>query len=899
MVDFPPRPGRRLPWLCLACLAGSALAQSAREHWAFRPLAGAGGTLDGWVARGLAAAGIEGSPEADRRTLLRRLSLDLLGLPPSPDAVAAFVADSRPDAWERQVSRLLASPHFGERWGRHWLDLARYADSDGYEKDNVRPHAWRWRDWVVDAVNRDLSFDRFTIEQLAGDLLPDATYEQRLATGFHRNTLTNREGGVDPEEFRVKAVVDRVNTTCSVWLGLTMSCAECHDHKYDPITQEEYYRLFAFFNDADERDIPAPVGVRERQVFDARRRRSAHALRGLRERVRQRKRELASGLAAWERRQRVPGAWHVLSPASAASRNGAVLRVLEDRSVLATGHAPASDEYTVIANTSLGEITAVRLEVLLDPSLPKRGPGRASHGNFVLNELTLEAAPLGALAGRPVRLTPAAASHSQPGWHDRGAVDGNDKTGWAIAPRYGEPHVAVFRTGAFPDEKARGTTLKFGLRQLHGGQHTIGRFRLAVRTGRVPPSALPADVRRILLVAPGQRPVSARQRLLEFYTSTHPTGRKLWDEWCAALDRPPRAPRAVAMVMARRAEPRATRLHERGDFLRPGAPVSPGTPSVLPRMTTRGERPDRLDLARWIVGPARRLSARVAANHVWRHLLGRGLVRTPEDFGTRGEPPTHPQLLDWLARTFVDLGWSRKALIRTIVCSETYRRSSRAAAARRDPANRLLARQGRFRVEAETIRDLALAVGGLLSREIGGPSVRPPLPPGVADLGYARSVRWVESKGADRYRRGLYIHFQRTVPYPMLMAFDCPESTVTCTRRSVSNSPLAALTTLNDPVFVECAQALARRVLGQAGPGDAARLDWLFQQCLARPPTGPESMRIRALLEQQLARFVVDPAAARRLVGSHRAERSNLPRNAAWVAVCRVVLNLDEFLSRS
>jgi len=641
--------------------------------------------IDAFVRSRLNAAGLKPSPEADRRTLVRRLSLDLLGLPPSLEEAEAFVDDTRLDAYEQLVDRLLASPHFGERWGRHWLDLARYADSDGYEKDAPRPHAWLYRDWVIDAVNRDLPFDQFTIEQLAGDLLPDASEAQRVATGFHRQTLINKEGGVDQEEFRCKATVDRAHTTGAIWLGLTLGCAECHTHKFDPVTQREFYEFYAFFNNASDRELPLPTEADY----------AAHH----------------SATNKWQAR---------------------------------------------------------------------------------LDELTAKLAALASDAEQAVQSK------------DDSSTDDDA----------GKP--------------AEGSAAKPAV------------------TNEV--TKLKADLDKHRKARPVFKPTAA-------------------------------------LVLA--AEPRQTFIHVRGDFLQKGERVQPGTLSALHSFKARGDAADRLDLARWLVSSENPLMGRVTVNHVWRHLFGRGLVATENDFGTRGEPPSHPELLDWLAVKFVSstnqpygLAGSRKALIRLIVTSATYRQSSawRTDVDERDPLNTLLARQARFRVEAEAVRDIALATSGLLNRKIGGPSFKPALPDDLAKLNYANGLQWDKSSGHDRFRRGLYIHFQRTVPFPMLMAFDAPESNTTCTRRERSNSPLQALTLLNNEAFVECAQALGRRIAAHSSD-IGARLRHGFHLATGRLPTRAESARLRTFWIEQQERFKTDDA-------------------ATCVAYARVLLNLDETITR-
>ncbi len=657
------------PWPASAARSGNAAG-----HWAFRPVtrpalprvpgARPSHPVDAFVRDRLARQGIRPSPPADRATLLRRVTLDLTGLPPTPEEVEGFLADRGPGAYEKVVDRLLASPHFGERWGRHWLDLARYADSDGYEKDLPRPYAYLYRDWVIQSLNRDMPFDQFTVEQLAGDLLPGATPAQRTATGFHRNTLKNREGGADPEEDRVKNTVDRINTTATVWLGLTVGCAQCHSHKYDPVSQREYFQLYAFFDRAREADLPAASGKEDARV----------------------------------------------------------------------------------------------------------------------------------------------------------------------------------------------------------------------------------------------------------------------------------------MTLAEQPEARPTRIHVRGDFLRPGEVVEPAAPVVLPPLKPAGAVPTRLDLARWLVSPDNPLTPRVTVNRVWQQLFGRGLVGTPDDFGTRGERPTHPELLDWLAAAFTSpaapaggapeapgtkgsavrgspgtgdpraaatrssespllspgMGWSLKGLIRLLVTSETYRQSSgdRPELKDRDPRNLLLARQTRFPPEAEIVRDLYLAASGLLNRTVGGPSIRPPLPADIAALGYAGSVKWPETTGPERYKRGMYVFFQRTVPYPMLTTFDAPDSNTACTRRERSNTPLQALTLLNDPVFFECAQAMGRRVVREAPTGTRERVRYLFRACLSREPSAREAGRLERLHAELLALAREDAAAAAKLAGQPLPEGADAADVAAWVGVARTVMNLDEFVTR-
>jgi hypothetical protein len=878
-----------------------------REEWARTP-------VDRFVLARLEAEKIPPAPEADRRTLIRRLSLDLLGLPPAPAEVEAFVADPRSDAWEQLVDRLLASPHFGERWGRHWLDLARYADSDGYEKDRPRPHAWRYRQWVIDAINADLPFDQFTIEQIAGDLLPGATLDQKIATGFHRNTLTNTEGGVDQEEFRVAAVVDRVNTTAGVWLGLTLGCAQCHTHKYDPLTLREYYGIFAFFNQGQEVDIPAPLPdeaaayARAKGAFD-----EAHAP-FLKQIAEYEANGLPARQLAWEQsldRSKLIG-WRVLELESITSAHGVKFAKQADGSYLASGPNPATDTYTVLTKKSdLSGITAFRLEVLPDQSLPAHGPGRVAHGNFVLSEFRATAR---AGSGEPaaVAFARGVADHSQTDWPVAAALDNDPKSGWAVAPQFGKRHVALFET----KDNAGGpeTVLTLTLDQQHGSQHTIGRFRISVTTAARPVGldGLPDELLPILAIADSERTPEQRATLTAYYASIDEELVKLRQAEGQHAAKAPKAPGTLAQTLTDITPPRQTNILLRGDFLRKGDEVPPHTPAVLPPLAdSPGHVPNRLELARWLVSRDNPLTPRVTVNRIWKNLFGQGLVTSMEDFGTRGEKPSHPELLDWLAVEFMEPSaspsanpgaarWSVKSLIRRIVNSATYRQSSRPRAElfERDPKNVLLARQNRFRVEAEILRDLYLASSGLLTPKVGGPSVRPKQPAGISELTYASSAKWVESTGPDRYRRGLYTWFQRTSPYPMLMTFDAPESNVTCTRRERSNTPLQALTLLNDPVFHECAQALGRRMMREEPADVAARLKRGFAICVSRPPTEPELGRLMQLFGSFHQAAAGDPSTAAQLAGEPKPADAELIDAAATVAIARILLNLDETVTR-
>lgn len=697
--------------------------------------------IDAFVLARLKAEGIEPSPETAKITLLRRVALDLTGLPPSPEEALRFLADRGDHAYETLVDRLLDSKHFGEKWARHWLDQARYADSDGYEKDNARPHAWRYREWVIDALNRDLRFDQFTLEQLAGDLIPGATPNQKVATGFHRNTLKNIEGGVDVDQYRFEEVVDRTATVGTVWLGLTVGCAQCHDHKYDPISQKDFYRFFAFFNDADEVNIDAPLAGELGPYLQA--------------------------LPEFERRKK-----------------------------------------ELLAEYGVHEL---------------QGP-----------------------------------------WEEK-----------------------VRQAGAAPG--------KFPRWDL-----TYDLLRIYIDEGE--------DGQRILQIAQAERTTRDAYLLTKFFVKQYARvlseeefektkfgelGKKLdaLEQSFPALSR--------AQTIRQSASPRKSHIHLRGQWNRLGMEVKTGTPEFLAQARV-SEGANRLDLSRWLTSPANPLSARVTANRIWQEYFGRGLVPTSDNFGTQGEPPSHPRLLDWLGSELIGSGWSLKHLHRLIVTSATYRQSSRTRPEllERDPANKLLARQSRLRLPAELIRDGALAASGLLDRRVGGRSIRPPLPDGVASLGFGAGIEWEESKGSDVYRRSLYIHYQRSVPYPFLANFDSPDASVAACSRERSNTPLQALNLLNEPVFFEASQALAARVLLEAPGSDfRSRLDHAFRLCLMRGATEAEQDRLQIFFQKQKELLQQDASAPAalfpvQLTGIDQLEAS------AWVGMSRILLNLDEFISR-
>ena len=897
----------------------------AETHWAYRkpvrpaPPAVADAAwvknpIDAFVRARLEREGLAPSPEAPREVLVRRLSLDLVGLPPTPREIDDFLADPPPGAYERVVDRLLASPHYGERWARPWLDLARYADSNGYEKDRPRV-AWKYRNWVISALNRDLSFRDFTIEQLAGDMLPDATMDQRVATGFHRNTQLNQEGGIDVEEARFETLVDRVNTTGTVWLGSTLACAQCHNHKFDPFSQRDYYRLLAFFDNTEysvhglgeevvdrwivepELEIATPEQAKQRETL----RREAEELRREVD-----SRDLAGELAAFERAiEAEPAAFTPLEPVRFEAESGASLVKLADRSLLVSGEPKEKDVYTVTVRTGLAGITAFRLEALPDASLPQKGPGRASSGAFVLTGVRVST------GGHDLPLARASADVNETRRSAGLVLDRHDSTGWGITDdaEAGRPHFIVLqpKTSLGPRVAAKpgaGLLATFRLEFREGGPHaeaSLGRFRLSATTRSHPLGGLPVpeEVRRVFETPREARTVAPRNAALVWFRPLAPSLDPMRDRLRTIEVELDEMKVETALVLKERAgyERPSTFLRDRGSFLAPRERVTAAVPAVLPPLPD-DQPANRLGLARWLVSPENPLTARVAVNRLWQTVFGRGLVATSEDFGTQGERPSHPELLDWLAVEFMEKGWSQKALLRQIVTSATYRQSSETTPVllERDPENRFLARGARFRVEAEIVRDIALAAGGLLSPAIGGQSVFPLQPEGVWNVPYS-DLKWETSRGEDRNRRSLYTFLRRSSPYPSLVTFDAPSREQCTARRVRTNTPLQALTTLNDPVFVEAARALAGRMIDEGGSVTKDRIAHGHRLCTSRRPTEADLGSLEAFYERERSRFGREPGKAAELLAADAGRPEPLER-AALTMVANVLLSLDASLTR-
>ena len=1019
-------------------------------HWAFvapKP-APTAKSIDDFVTAKLKARGLSLQPEADRYALIRRVSLDLIGLPPTIEETDAFLRDKSPDAYERLVDRLLASPRYGEKWARPWLDLARYADTNGYEKDKPRS-IWPWRDWVIKSLNADMPFDLFTVKQLAGDLLPNATQGDRIATGFHRNTMLNEEGGIDPLEFRYYAMVDRVATTGTTWLGLTIQCAQCHTHKYDPITQKEYYQLMAFLDNTEEPelDVVTPELARKRVEVE--------------KTILAKEKTLAE---SWPLPETL--SWAVAKSPMVQTASSATVTLNADGAALVSGASPDKDTYTVTLPGSSEPVSILKLEALTDPTLGASGPGRTAHGNFVLTEIEVLA------DGKPVKLMNAEHDFAQDGFSAQAALDGKPNTGWAIQ---GPGAWNVNRTARFT--LATPTSAKVWtvtLRQDYGGGHTIGKFRLSLGSPVPDANAKPESERRaeafsrafdawkaarktevarwtpvvptkatsnlpLLSVRPDgtvfasgdftkrdvydlklqglpqgvtalrlealpddQLPNHGPGRVAyegphgDFHLSTLTTSsgklirgvsnvgnaqnaldtnpqtgwsvngaqgktsvavfafekplettelslKMVFEQYYAAglgkfrlsvttdpnagktallpdlesasitgddtalklafvraapelasaraalsgLRRSlPEDPTTLVFSERPRENPRPTFVHNRGEFLQPTEKVVPGVPSVLP--IALGS--DRLAFARWLVSSQNPLTPRVVANRAWAAFFGRGIVKTTEDFGYQGSPPTHLELLDSLATEFVKSGWSQKKLHKRIVMSRSYRQSSKVSSDVRakDPENMLLSRGPRVRLDAEGVRDNALAASGLLSGKIGGPSVFPPQPASVTTEGAYGALSWTVSVGEDRYRRGLYTFAKRTAPYALSQTFDAPSGEATCPRRESSNTPLQALALLNDPVFQEAAQALGKQTNSQPG-SVGEHVTRLFRRVVVRPPDKGELEALTAFYEKQRARFASGELSPDALCG-----KKATPERAAWTALARAIMNLDE-----
>jgi hypothetical protein len=942
-------------------------AASGADHWAFQPVKRPKATkakleasrvpneIDGFIGAHLAKEGMKFSAEVDRVMLIRRLSLDLTGLPPSPEEVDAFVADASPDAYAKVVERFLASPHYGEKWARWWLDAARYADSNGFEKDRTRS-IWPWRDWVIRAFNSDMPFDRFTIEQLAGDLLPGATLDQQIATGFLRNSMVNMEGGIEPEKFRTEAMIDRVDAVGRTWLGLTIACAQCHNHKFDPISQREYYSFYAFLNQDDEPRIDVPNAEQQNKRDSI-----LAAVQALEERL-MTNADTAARFDRWLAGLKAPvitksapkedagfalpesetdsfgRTWHVID-AKEWHSTPMKYEKQEDGSLLGGGDVYNSGILRVWADVTTTNISGLRLEALNNANLPFGGPGIDQNGDFLVTEFTVEVTPLSELAAPNAGATNfvattnrivfrrAAADIEPEGFAAAQMIDGvtTNALGWSSAfgaGRRNQERRAVFEASepfGFPG----GSRLLISVNckppgglQVAGGKvsnYLIGRQRISLTTepGEIRVDPLSASQAALLASDSGARSATQKRDLFRVFLFQDAALADSAKEWDALWNDWPKAENST-LALRQRPVHRKTRVFKRGDWTRPASEVGAGVPAVLNPIATDAPK-NRLGLARWLVDSKNPLTARVLVNRVWQQYFGQGLVTTPEDFGTRADAPSHPELLDWLASEWVkpEAGnkaaepWSLKHLHRLIVMSATYRQSSRVTPEmlERDPYNRLLARGPRFRVDAETVQDSALKAAGLLSAKVGGPSVFPILPDGVMQLAYG-PIQWNVSEGDDRYRRAMYTFWKRSVPYPAMVAFDAPTAEQSCVRRLRSNTPLQALVTLNEPTLNNAARWLGWKALWQGGEDDDARAAFLMRQVLGRRPVPEETAALVGLLAKSRAEFAAKPkdAAAFGLVDPKNPPPlppgATVADVASWTAVARAVLNLDEAVTK-
>jgi len=879
---------------------GAVTKESGRTHWAYltpkRPAVPSTSNpkwirnpIDAFVLARLDREGLRPTSEAEPGTLYRRASLDLIGMPPTVEEMRRYLADFDPKKYDKAIDRLLASPHYGERQARIWLDLARYADTHGYEADRSRT-AYKYRDWVIDAFNRNLPYDQFSIEQLAGDLLPNPGLDDRIATGFHRNSMFNEEGGVDPEESMFETVLDRVGTTSTVWMGSTLACARCHDHKFDPFSQRDFYKMYAYFGN-NTYAVAGDNNVGQRKFYEPTiKTPSADQIKRqgiLKERIaalRQKSAKNPPDVAGFIAEARA-AEWWTPFPKIVSLANGEFERQ-QDGSFLAKSPAPGQDTYRIELEIPDGRWTAMRLEVMPDPSLPMKGPGRASSGNFILTKAEIE------VGDKPVDFT-VDASYTQPGYDLTSLKDGRRESGgWAIAPNAGKKNELLFTFEKPQSENEAELTLEMNSKTWP--QHTIGRFRVSLTTAGNPGRlAMTEEVRKAVFA---EHPTKEQLDLIAAHLAKYDPIRKEIALTQVKLDRL-NGEIPTAMVMSDRPAkgPLMAYVHRRGEFLQKGEQVAAGTPEFLPKPTGG----NRLDLAKWLFSKEHPLTARVQVNRMWSAYFGRGIVETEEDFGTQGSKPSHPELLDWLACELRDGGWNLKHIHRLIVTSATYRQSSNASKAlvARDPQNVLLARGPRFRMEAEMIRDTALRAAGLLDERVGGPSVMPYQPDNIWDSPYSGEA-WNVATGADRYRRGLYVFWKRTAPYPSFMALDATSRESCTVRRIRTNTPLQALALLNDRAYVECASALASRVEAQT-PKEG--IESAFLACTGRMPTSAERARLAALLRDLQSKYRANTKDAEKLVqstGSTNPKPKSVADRAAWTMLCNVLLNLDETITK-
>ncbi len=915
-------------------------------HWAYQPVErpkpprATPNPIDAFILDRLDREGLHPSPEADRRTLIRRASFDLTGIPPTPEEAAAFVNDRSPDAYEKLVDRLMASPRYAEQQAIHWLDAVRYADTCGFHGDNALP-AWPYRDYVLRAFRDNKPFDAFTREQLAGDLIPNATTDQRVASAYNRLNRTSAEGGLQEKEYLAKYAADRVRTLAAVWMGSTLGCAECHDHKFDPFTQRDFYSMKAFFADIKETglvpdrgknawgtQLALPTPEQERRQEELKRQIAA-----VKDRLAATMAELEPRRAEWEKQllaryEAGKLAWRAQRPVSATSEHGAVLKIYNDEPVdfthydgatmttdrgpgnglvVASGPNPDHETYTVSFKPGAGTWRQLGLELVQDEGLPGIRVARGAD-RVVITEIEVEAnGRRAAFSGGVSNLHNPAAEHPPVA-----AFDGDPKTGWAEST-YNEIEKAFLALRfAEPVTTDADTVMTVRLHQdSEFRRATLGRFRLALAAAPDAwPTAekgkeIPDAVLKAIQIEEAKRTKEQSAAIARHYQAVAPETQADRLELAKLEEQAALLELAIPhVVVTEAAEPRETRILPRGNWMDDsGEVVHPAIPGFLGKLETGGRRATRLDLANWIVSKDNPLTARVYVNRLWRQFFGNGMTKTLDDLGSQGEWPVHPELLDWLASEFMDSGWDMKHMVRLIVTSQTYRQSSVSTPEldERDPDNRLLARQSRFRVDAETVRDTALAISGLLVERFGGPSVKPYQPDGyLATLNFPKR-EYSASHGDDLYRRGVYTFWQRSFLHPSLLTFDAPTREECAVARTNSNTPLQALVLLNDPIYVEAARVFAARILGSAG-SLPARLNFAFQRALDRAPGSEERRVLEGLYRDSLAQFRRSPADAEALIhtGESPAPAGIPPAElAAMTTVARAILNLHETITRN
>ena len=859
------------------------------------------------------------SPRADSVTLVRRLYFDLLGLPPDADRVEQFLADDRPLAYEHLVDELLASPHFGERMAMYWLDLVRYADTNGYHGDNYRS-VWPYRDYVIRAFNTNKPFDEFTVEQLAGDRLPEATQEQLVASAYNRLNMITAEGGSQPKEYLAKYAADRVRTTATVWMGMTLGCAQCHDHKFDPLTAEDFYSFAAYFADIQERgvynftegrwdpEMPVPSPAQAEQL-----RKLETQIAAAEQKLAEETPEVVAAREAWEseQRDRVRAdelMFTAVRPTPKKSAFGTKLELLDDNSLLAVGEKVNNEVYRVNLQVGAEPITAIQLEALTHPSLTNGSLSRAN-GNFVLTGFEVDV--VGPTEPRRrVAIASAVADYAQKDFPIEHALDNDANTGWSVEGHVHARDRRALFTFAEPLRVPEGG--KLIVRMRHESiypVHNIGRFRLSVTSHEkpgLPSHGLTDDIANSLLIEPTARTAAQKALLASHFRQTAPLLEPLRAELQSRRDRQAALVKEIPTVLVSvSVEPREPRILPRGNWLDETGPVvQPHVPAVFNVARTKPERREtRLDLARWFVSAKNPLTARVFVNRLWKLFFGRGLATPLDDLGTQGTPPMHADVLDWLAVEFRESGWNVKHLVRLLVASQAYQQSSTPSAALRelDPLNRLFARQSSFRLDAEMVRDNALCVSGLWNPAIGGPSAKPYQPAGYWSQLNFPEREWEADTGANLYRRGLYTYWMRTFLHPSLLAFDAPNREECTCQRERSTTPLQSLALLNDPTYVEAARVFAQRILAEGGAEPSDRIDWAYREVLSREPDAMVHNELRALFEEDLREYQSDTAAAVELIkiGAAPVPATIDPTElAAWTSVARVLLNLHETITR-